>query len=135
MAASAKRERQVAAFDEGELWCSDEADPPMNPAGWYFRAARGTPQLWVGPFADADSATLAPFSGDALRDAKRYLDLWRRGEPPRKAKLAIVPPAPQPAPKPEPIAESPPPPEPKPAAPPRRKAAKIVSSQQLTLDL
>lgn len=102
MAASARREREVAAFDEGELWCSDEAEPPLSPAGWYFRAPRGTPRLWIGPFADGDEATLAPFSGDALRDARRYLEAWRRGEPPPRLKLAVVRAAPAPGTLPDP---------------------------------
>lgn len=88
-----QREREVASFDEGELWCDDGATPPLNPAGWYFRTGRGSPALWIGPFADADEAREAPFSGDSLRDARRYLDLWKRGDaPPRpRPALAVVP--------------------------------------------
>ncbi len=83
-----QRERDIASFDEGELWCDDSATPPLNPAGWYFRAGRGSPALWIGPFADADDAREAPFSGDSLRDARRYLDLWKRGEPTPRPRLA-----------------------------------------------
>lgn len=95
-----KRERQVAVFDEGELWCTDEADPPSNPTGWYFRPPGGTQLVWIGPFASDDEAMHAPFSGDALRDARRYLDLWRRGEPAPRPKpviaAAVAPPRPAP---------------------------------------
>ena len=87
-----QREREIASFDDGELWCDDSATPPSNPAGWYFRERRGALPLWIGPFADADQAGAAPSSGDALRDARRYLDLWQRGAPtprPRPA-LAVV---------------------------------------------
>ena len=63
-----QREREVASFDEGELWCDDSAQPPLNPAGWYFRAGRGSPAPWIGPFAEAAIAHGAPFSGDPLRD-------------------------------------------------------------------
>ena len=85
-------DREVAAFDEGELWCDDSAQPPLSPAGWYFRAGRGSPAPWIGPFYEADDARDAPFSGDAFRDARRYLDLWRRGEPPPKPRpvLSVV---------------------------------------------
>lgn len=88
-----QREREVASFDDGELWCDDAATPPSNPAGWYFRERRGAPPMWIGPFADPDDARAAPFSGDTLRDARRYLDLWRRGEsaPRSRPALAAVP--------------------------------------------
>gem|GEM_PF-5758908 len=157
MAASAKRERQVAAFDEGELWCSDEADPPLNPAGWYFRAARGSPAHWIGPFADEDEAAVAPFSGDALRDARRYLDLWKRGEPAPRPRLALVEPMPASVPELDPAPgatlrpEPAPPPDPTPApqfeltlpgagaAPARRRGrrgpAASPAAAQLALDL
>jgi hypothetical protein len=85
-----QREREVASFDEGELWCDDAATPPSNPAGWYFRERRGAPLMWIGPFADPDDARAAPFSGDPLRDARRYLDLWRRGEPAPRPALAVA---------------------------------------------
>lgn len=85
-----QRERDVASFDDGELWCDDSATPPTNPAGWYFRERRGAPVLWIGPFADADDARAAPFSGDALRDAMRSLDLWRRGEPAPRPRPALT---------------------------------------------
>lgn len=123
-------EREVASFDEGELWCADDALPPMSPAGWYFRAGRGSPAVWIGPFADAGDARVAPFSGDPLRDARKYLDRWQRGDAPPPLRL-VVPRR----------AAAPPPmtrdgqfelavgavaaPLPKPARPPSRRAARV----------
>ncbi|MFC3713681.1 hypothetical protein ACFOMD_13965 [Sphingoaurantiacus capsulatus] len=87
-----QREREIASFDEGELWCADDAVPPLNPAGWYFRVARGG--VWVGPFDGAADAGVAPASGDPLRDARKYLDRWRRGgeAPPPKIVVFRRPP-------------------------------------------
>lgn len=70
--------REVARFDEGELWCADDAAPPLNPAGWYFRPGRGGGATWIGPFDSDAAAGDAPFSGDALRDARVQLDRWQR---------------------------------------------------------
>lgn len=82
-------EREVATFDEGELWCADDAVPPMSPAGWYFRAGRGAPAVWIGPFEGAGDARVAPFSGDPLRDARKYLDRWQRGDAPPPLRLVV----------------------------------------------
>lgn len=86
-----QREREVASFDEGELWCADDAVPPLNPGGWYFRAGRGAPGVWIGPFDCAAEAGAAPASGDPLRDARKYLDRWQRGgeAPPRPKVVAF----------------------------------------------
>jgi hypothetical protein len=83
-------DREIATFDEGELWCADDAVPPMSPAGWYFRAGRGSPAVWIGPFERAGDARVAPFSGDPLRDARKYLDRWQRGDAPPPAPLRLV---------------------------------------------
>lgn len=110
MAAAARRdgrERDVAAFDEGDLWCSDEAEPALNPAGWYFRPRRGSAPSWIGPYDSKDDAAAASFSGDALRDARRRLDDWRRGDTPSPTAPMPVPPLPlaviQPASRPAPV--------------------------------
>lgn len=78
--------REVRSFDEGDLWCSDDAVPPLSPPGWYFRLARSA-NCWIGPFSDAGLAEGAPTTGDPLADARRYLDRWRRGEAPPPLKL------------------------------------------------
>jgi hypothetical protein len=92
-----QQERDIASFDEGELWCADDAEPPLSPAGWYYRPRRGAGAAWVGPFDDAAAAALAPASGDSLRDARRQLDRWRRGdEPPSPKLVALRRPAPLP---------------------------------------
>lgn len=92
---SASREREVAAFDDGELWCDGEAEPASNPAGWYFRPRRGSQPCWIGPYNSADDAQSAPFSGDPLRDAQRRLIAWRRGDAPAPRIVLVAQPEPQ----------------------------------------
>src|SRR4051794_29328241 len=48
MPKATKAGRQMARFDEGELWCADDAVPPVSPAGWYFRPG-GTRSQWLRP--------------------------------------------------------------------------------------
>jgi hypothetical protein len=71
--------RRVAWFEDGELWCADDATPPVSPAGWYVRP-RGTAVPWAGPFATAEVAEAAPSSADPFAAARRQLDAWARGE-------------------------------------------------------
>lgn len=132
-------EREVVTFDEGELWCADDAVPPMSPAGWYFRAGRGSPAVWIGPFDEPGDARAAPFSGDPLRDARKYLDRWQRGDAPPAPALRLVVPR-RPAALPPVTAEGqfelavgdPAAPMPKPARTPSRRAAR---APQLALPL
>jgi hypothetical protein len=70
-------DRQVAFFDDGDLWRDEEASPPDNPAGWYFRP-RGTSAVWIGPFPTADAASVAPLRGDPLKAAQRRVEEWAR---------------------------------------------------------
>lgn len=76
MATADRRGREVAWFEDGDLWCSDEAVPPSNPAGWYFRPRGATQQPWIGPFRSDEAAETSAYSGDALRDARRRLEAW-----------------------------------------------------------
>lgn len=76
MATADRRGREVAWFEDGDLWCSDEAVPPSNPAGWYFRPRGAVQQPWIGPFRSDEAAETSSFSGDALRDARRRLEAW-----------------------------------------------------------
>lgn len=74
----AKASRQVTWFDDGDLWCTDDASPPVSPAGWYVRPP-GTAVAWIGPFATAQAAEAAPTGGDPFAAARRRLEAWRRG--------------------------------------------------------
>ncbi|MDO9488698.1 MAG: hypothetical protein Q7J32_10020 [Sphingomonadaceae bacterium] len=96
-AVSSKAERDVARFDEGELWCADDASPALSPAGWYFRPRRSGAAPWIGPFEDAAAASGAAFSGDALRDARVQLDRWRRRDAAPPVRIVWRRPAPLPA--------------------------------------
>jgi hypothetical protein len=71
--------RQVAWFEDGELWCAEGATPPVSPAGWYVRP-RGTTVVWIGPFATAEAAAAAPRGGDPFAAARRQLAAWARDE-------------------------------------------------------
>jgi hypothetical protein len=88
--------RQVAHFEDGELWCTADATPPVSPGGWYFRL-HDTPVGWIGPFPTAEAATVAPQGGDPLATARRRLEEWARAtaepgaEPPEEADLAPTP--------------------------------------------
>jgi hypothetical protein len=88
MPKATKAGRQIARFDEGELWCADDAVPPVSPAGWYFRPG-GAPVVWIGPFPTAEAAKVAPHSGDPFAAARRRLDAWVRA----KAELGSESPA------------------------------------------
>jgi hypothetical protein len=83
MLKSARADRRVALFEDGDLWRDEEASPPESPAGWYFRP-RGASAVWVGPFPTVDAAFSAPSRGDPLEVAKRRLEEWSRSraEPP-----------------------------------------------------
>lgn len=89
--------RDVARFDEGELWCADDASPALSPAGWYFMPRRSGASVWIGPFEDEAEATAAAFSGDALRDARVQLDRWRHRAAARPVRVVWRRPAPLPA--------------------------------------
>jgi hypothetical protein len=68
--------RHVAWFEAGELWCAEDATPPVSPAGWYVWP-RGPAAVWVGPFTTAaEAAAAAPGGGDPLAAARRQLDAW-----------------------------------------------------------
>jgi hypothetical protein len=100
-------DREIRAFDEGELWLDDEASPIASPAGWYVRRRKASHPAWIGPFASAAAAADATLTGDPLRDARRRLELWaRRHQPADRAAVAtepgesvvsVVPPPPAPA--------------------------------------
>lgn len=92
-----KAERDVARFDEGELWCADDASPALSPAGWYFRPRRSAAVPWIGPFEEAAEATAAAFSGDALRDARVQLERWRHRDAAPPVRIVWRRPAPLPA--------------------------------------
>src|SRR4051795_4991046 len=77
MPKATKAGRQMARFDEGELWCADDAVPPVSPAGWYFRPG-GRPLVWIGPFPTADAAKVAPCGGDPFAAARRRVGAWVR---------------------------------------------------------
>ena len=88
--------RQVAHFEDGELWCTADTTPPVSPGGWYFRL-HDTPVGWIGPFPTAEAATVAPQGGDPLATARRRLEEWARAtaepgaEPPEEADPAPTP--------------------------------------------
>jgi hypothetical protein len=65
MVKPARADRRVALFKDGDLWHDEEASPPENPAGWYFRP-HGASAVWVGPFPTADAASSAPSRGDPI---------------------------------------------------------------------
>jgi hypothetical protein len=94
MPKATKAGRQMARFDEGELWCADDAVPPVSPAGWYFRPGGG-PLVWIGPFPTAEAAKVAPCGGDPFTAARRRLDAWvrareePRSESPAEAEVAV----------------------------------------------
>jgi hypothetical protein len=88
MPKATKAGRQIARFDDGELWCADDAAPPVSPGGWYFRPG-GAPVVWIGPFPTAEAAKVAPCGGDPLATARRRLDAWARA----KARPGSEPPA------------------------------------------
>src|SRR3954447_3702116 len=89
MPKTTKAGRQMARFDEGELWCADDAVPPVSPAGWYFRPGGGSPLVWIGPFPTAEAAKAAPCGGDPFTAARRRLDAWVRArEEPRSGSPA-----------------------------------------------
>jgi hypothetical protein len=69
--------RRVAWFEDGELWCAEDATPPVSPAGWYLRP-RGAVVAWIGPFATAEAAAAAPDGGDPFAAARRQLAAWAR---------------------------------------------------------
>src|SRR4051812_36972014 len=77
---TSKAGRQMARFDEGELWCADDAVPPVSPAGWYFRPG-GRSLVWIGPFPTAEAAKIATCGGDPFAAARRRLDAWVRASP------------------------------------------------------
>ncbi len=83
MVKPARADRRVALFEDGDLWHDEEASPPENPAGWYFRP-HGASTVWVGPFPTADAASAAPSRGNPVEVARRCLEEWRRSrtEPP-----------------------------------------------------
>jgi hypothetical protein len=78
MPKATKTGRQVARFEDGELWCGDDAAPPASPAGWYFRPGGGASVPWVGPFPTAEAAEAAPCGGDPVAAARRRLAEWAR---------------------------------------------------------
>jgi hypothetical protein len=80
-----RADRQVAFFEDGDLWRDEEASPSESPAGWYFRP-RGTSAVWIGPFPTADTASVAPLRGDPLGAARRRLEKWVRS----RAEPALV---------------------------------------------
>ena len=90
MPKATKPSRQIAHFEDGELWCTADATPPVSPGGWYFRL-RDTPVGWIGPFPTAEAATAAPQGANPLAAARRRLDEWARAtaesgaEPPVEA--------------------------------------------------
>lgn len=90
--------RETLRFDEGELWCSDEANPPMNPPGWYFRPRRGPDQPWIGPYSSRAAAEEAPCSGDPLRVAERRLKQWLQEKDQEEVETEAEPVAAQPEP-------------------------------------
>jgi len=71
-------DREIRAFDDGELWLDDDASPPASPAGWYVRRRKASHPVWIGPFASEAAAADATLTGDPLRDARRRLELWAR---------------------------------------------------------
>jgi len=77
MPSPTKAGRQVAWFEDGDLWCAEDATPPVSPAGWYVRP-RGTAVAWIGPFATAQAAAAAPGGGDPFAAARRQLAAWAR---------------------------------------------------------
>src|SRR3954447_21601837 len=79
MPKATKAGRQIARFDEGELWCADDAVPPVSPPGWYFRPG-GSSLVWIGPFPTAEAAKVAPCSGDPFTAARRRLEAWVRAK-------------------------------------------------------
>src|SRR4051794_25829302 len=95
MPKATKAGRQMARFDEGELWCADDAVPPVSPAGWYFRPGGGSPLVWIGPFPTAEAAKVAPCGSDPFTAARRQLDAWvrareeARSESPAEAEVAV----------------------------------------------
>jgi hypothetical protein len=95
MPKTTKAGRQMARFDEGELWCADDAVPPVSPAGWYFQPGGGSPLVWIGPFPTAEAAKVAPCGGDPFTAARRRLDTWvrareePRSESPAEAEVAV----------------------------------------------
>ena len=92
MPKATKPSRQIAHFEDGELWCTADATPPVSPGGWYFRL-RDTPVGWIGPFPTAEAATVAPQGGDPLATARRRLDEWARAtaEPGAEPPVEAVP--------------------------------------------
>src|SRR4051794_41754429 len=95
MPKATKAGRQMARFDEGELWCADDAVPPVSPAGWYFQPGGGSPLVWIGPFPTAEAAKVAPCGSDPFTAARRQLDAWvrareeARSESPAEAEVAV----------------------------------------------
>jgi hypothetical protein len=77
MPKATKAGRQVARFEDGELWCGDDAAPPVSPAGWYFRPG-GASVPWIGPFPTAEAARVARCGGDPVAAARRRLAEWAR---------------------------------------------------------
>jgi hypothetical protein len=78
-----RADRQVARFEDGDLWCGEEGvTPPESPAGWYVRP-RGPAAPWIGPFPTAEAAGTAPLRGDPFAAARRRLEEWAhaRAEP------------------------------------------------------
>ena len=92
MPKATKSSRQIAHFEDGELWCTADATPPVSPGGWYFRL-RDTPVGWIGPFPTAEAATVAPQGGDPLATARRRLEEWARAtaEPGAEPPVEAVP--------------------------------------------
>jgi hypothetical protein len=78
MPKATKTGRQVARFEDGELWCGDDAAPPVSPAGWYFRPGGGASVPWIGPFPTAEAARVARCGGDPVAAARRRLAEWAR---------------------------------------------------------
>jgi hypothetical protein len=78
MPKATKTGRQVARFEDGELWCGDDAAPPVSPAGWYFRPGGGASVPWIGPFPTAEAARVARCGGDPFAAARRRLAEWAR---------------------------------------------------------
>jgi hypothetical protein len=118
-------DRQIARFDDGDLWRDGDADPPESPAGWYFRP-RGGAAVWVGPYPTAEAAASAPHRGDPLAAARRRLEDWRRSRRNIPREASPPPPRPRPRPAPPRIAAAPEPPPPEPEQP-RQLALGLVA--------